>query len=176
MLSSSCCMRFLSLLSVKFWSRLLTALNLLPSIAMIASENRSSRRHSTINSRQTLRIAFPLSLRKSAMALKSGAKRPLSHISSTLRWVSQPVEIPVDADLQQHRRMVGGTPGVRRRHPLEAKAGQIQFVDEDVDHTHQVVLDDKVVKTIGQQRNLGSALPFDESLHAAAPNKPDASA
>ncbi len=82
-------MRFLSLLSVKFLSRLLTALNLLPSIATIASENRLSRRHSTMNSRQTLRIALPLSLRKSAMVLKSGARRPVSHISSTLRWVSR---------------------------------------------------------------------------------------
>jgi hypothetical protein len=54
-------------------------------------------------------------------------------------------------------------------------ARQIQFVDEDVDHTHRVVLDDKVVKTLGQQRNLGSPLPFDESLHAAALKKPDAS-
>jgi hypothetical protein len=72
-------------------------------------------------------------------------------------------------------RVVGGTPGVRRHHTLEAKARQIQFVDEDVDHTHRVVLDDKVVKTLGQQRNLGSALPLEESLHAAAPKKPDAS-
>ena len=87
----------------------------------------------------------------------------------------QPVEIPVDVDLQQHRRVVRGTPSVRRRHTLEAKAGQIQFVDEDVDHTHRVVRDDKVVKTLGQQRHLGSVLAFDESLHAAAPNKPDAS-
>jgi hypothetical protein len=67
------------------------------------------------------------------------------------------------------------SPSVRRRHTLEAKARQIQFVDEDVDHTHRVVLDDKVVKTLGQQRNLGSALAFDESLRAAALNKPDAS-
>ena len=58
---------------------------------------------------------------------------------------------------------------------LEAKARQIQFVDEHVDHAHRVVLDHKVVKTLGQQRNLGSALPFDESLHAAAPEKADAS-
>ncbi len=70
----------------------------------------------------------------------------------------QAVEIPVDVDLQQHRRVVRGTPGIRGCHALEAKARQIQFVDEDIDHTHRVVLDDKVVKTLGQQRNLGSVL------------------
>jgi hypothetical protein len=71
--------------------------------------------------------------------------------------------------------VVRGTSSVRRRHALEAKTRQLQFVDEDIDHPHRVVLDDIVVKTLGQQRNLGSVLAFDESLHAAALNKPDAS-
>ena len=38
---------------------------------------------------QNLRMPLPLSLRKSAMVLKSGAKRPVNHISSTLRWHSR---------------------------------------------------------------------------------------
>ena len=41
------------------------------------------------NWRQVARIAGPLSLRKSAIVLKSGASRPVSHISSTLRWASR---------------------------------------------------------------------------------------
>ena len=41
------------------------------------------------NSRHTNRMASPLSLRKSAMVLKSGASRPVSHISSTLRCASR---------------------------------------------------------------------------------------
>src|SRR5256885_4127245 len=74
---------------VKFRSRVLTALNLLPSIATLASLNSSRRRHSTTNSRQTLRIASPLSLRKSAMVLKSGIRRPVSQTNSMLRWHSR---------------------------------------------------------------------------------------
>ena len=35
------------------------------------------------------RIAAPLSRRKSAMVLKSGANRPVNHINSTLRWASR---------------------------------------------------------------------------------------
>jgi hypothetical protein len=37
----------------------------------------------------TARIAAPLSRRKLAMVLKSGARRPVSHISSTLRGASR---------------------------------------------------------------------------------------
>src|SRR6202012_4349398 len=54
-------------LRVKFRSRLFTALNLLPSIATLASGNRSKRRHSMMNLAHTLRMAPPFSLRKSAI-------------------------------------------------------------------------------------------------------------
>jgi len=74
---------------VKFLSRLFTALNLLPSIAATAWVNRASRRHRTMNCRQTARIASPLSFLKSAIVLKSGHSRPVSHISSTLRCASR---------------------------------------------------------------------------------------
>ena len=67
----------------------LTALNLLPSIATLASPNRPRRRHGTTNSRQTLRIASPLSLRKSAMVLKSGIRWPVRQTNSMLRWHSR---------------------------------------------------------------------------------------
>ena len=39
--------------------------------------------------KQTSRMALPLSLRKSAMVLKSGANCPVSHTSSILRWHSR---------------------------------------------------------------------------------------
>ena len=43
---------------------------------------------SMTNSQHTKRIASPLFFLKSAMVLKSGARRPVSHISSTLRCAS----------------------------------------------------------------------------------------
>src|ERR1700681_2474792 len=64
MLSSICARRRCILAWVKFRSRVLTVLNLLPSIATLASLNSSRRRDSTTNSQQTLRIAATLSLRK----------------------------------------------------------------------------------------------------------------
>ena len=52
MLSSICPRRRCILTCVKFRSRVLTALNLLPSIATLASLNNSRRRHSTTNARE----------------------------------------------------------------------------------------------------------------------------
>jgi hypothetical protein len=62
MLVSTCSRRRLFLLAVKLRSRLLTALNFLPSMATIASENRSGWRHNSTNWLQTLRIALAFSL------------------------------------------------------------------------------------------------------------------
>ena len=89
MLASVCSIRLATLATVKFLSRLLTALNLLPSMATTAWVNSLSPRHSSTNCAQAARIAGPLSRRKSAMVLKSGISRPVSHISSMLRWVSR---------------------------------------------------------------------------------------
>jgi hypothetical protein len=49
----------------------------------------SNRRHRAMNWRQAARIAAPLSFLKSAMVLKSGARRCVSHIISTLRPASR---------------------------------------------------------------------------------------
>ena len=54
---------------VKLRSRLFTALNLLPSIATLAADNRPISRQSPTKRVQTLRMARPLSLRKSAIVL-----------------------------------------------------------------------------------------------------------
>ena len=72
-----------------FGASLFTALNFEPSTATLAATNRPNCRHSATNCEQTLRIAAPLSLRKSAMVLWSGARRVVSHITSTLRPASR---------------------------------------------------------------------------------------
>ena len=64
-------------------------LELAPSTATTARVNRLSWWHSTTNCAQAARTANPPSRRKSAIVLKSGIKRPVSHINSMLRWVSR---------------------------------------------------------------------------------------
>ena len=70
--------------------------------------------------------------RKSAIVLKSGISRPVSHISSMLRWVSRSsrrldwmrLTIAVDVDLQKRRRMIGradrSPPARRQQTPAPA--------------------------------------------------------
>jgi len=85
---------------------LFTALNLLPSMATIASEKSFKLRHRTMNSRHTLRIALPLSLRKSAIVLvrHQSARKP-NQFDVTLRLALQSparldsVQVTVDIDL-----------------------------------------------------------------------------
>src|SRR3984957_2134666 len=89
MLSSIRSRRRFILASVKFLSRALTALNLEPSMATLGTLSKSSLRHSATKLRQTSPMASPLSLRKSAMILKSGANCPVSQTSSILRWHSR---------------------------------------------------------------------------------------
>ena len=72
MLSSSCARRRSTLPFVKLRSRLLTDLNLLPSMATLAVASRPSSRHSSTKRAQTWRKPRPLSLRKSAIVLWVG--------------------------------------------------------------------------------------------------------
>ena len=64
---------------------LLTALNLLPSMATNSFPNNSAPLHHTRNCTSTRLIASPFSCRNRHSVLKSGCNCPLSHINSTLR-------------------------------------------------------------------------------------------
>src|SRR5215212_8035807 len=148
MLSSICASRRCILAWVKLRSRVLTALNLLPSIATLASLSSSRRRHSTTNSRQTLWMASPLSLRKSAIVLKSGIRRPVSHTNSfPLQAPARlhPIEVSVDVNLQQRRRMVGRSSCCRWLDATKAESCQIKLIDKDIDRPDRIIVTQIVV-------------------------------
>src|ERR1700736_1510542 len=69
-------MRRSILARVKFLSRLLTALNLLPSIATLPCVSKPIVRHSATKRAHTLRMPVPLSLRKSAIVLVIRSQTP----------------------------------------------------------------------------------------------------
>ena len=152
MLSSSCAIRACSLRSVKFLSRLLTALNLLPSIATMPSVKSFSRRQSSTNSRQTSRMALPWSLRKSAIVLKSGQAPSQPHeLDVALRFALQPsarldsVQVAVDVDLEQDRRVIRRSASGRGLGAFESELVKLQPFNEHVDHPDGIVLGDVVV-------------------------------
>src|SRR5258707_6534597 len=173
MLSSMRSRRRFILASVKFLSRALTALNFDPSMATLAMLNRSSLRHSTMNSRHTLRMAGPLSLRKSAMVLKSGASCPgqPDHLDVALALSLQPparrhaVEVAVDVELEHHPRMIAGPADIKRLNVDEAKPIKIDPVDKRIHSTHRIVLSHVFVKTRREHRHLLAINPLHKARH-----------
>ena len=85
---STALMKFSSEFFVKLRSLLSTALMRVPSTASSSRPKRLNSRHSNVNWRNTARKAARLSLRKSAIVLKSGFKVRNSQITSMLRWHS----------------------------------------------------------------------------------------
>src|SRR3984893_13005958 len=176
MLSSICTSRRSILACVKLRSRVLTALNLLPSIATLASLNSSRRRHSITNSRQTRRVASPLSLRKSAIVLKSGIRRPVSHTNSMLRWHSRqaparvhPIEVSVDVNLQQRRRMVGRPSCRLWLDAAKAQLHHIKLIDKDIDRPDRIVLAQIVIQPLRKQSALAAVIANHKARHRIPP-------
>src|SRR5258705_4031898 len=173
MLSSICARRRCILAWVKFRSRVLTALNLLPSIATLASLNSSRRRHSTTNSRQTFRMASPLSFRKSAIVLKSGIRRPVSQnqldiaLALPLQAPARlhPIEVSVDVNLQQRPRMIGRPPCRLRLNAAKAQLGQIKLIDKDIDCPNRIILGQIVFQPLGKQSALTAVIANDKARH-----------
>jgi hypothetical protein len=97
----------------------------------------------------------------------------VSHINSTLRCASRSraaaglnaVEVAVDVDLEQDRRVVGRSARRGRFGTLEAQVSQLEFFDERIDDADRVVLTDVVIKALGQQLDLATVFAFDEPLH-----------
>jgi len=87
------------------------------------------------------RTAGPLSLRKSAIVLKSGVNRLVSHITSTLLRLTlqastrlDPVEVAIQIELQQRRLMVSWTAGCLGNNLLKAQYRQIEFLHSTLCH------------------------------------------
>src|SRR5260370_41558758 len=99
-------------------------------MATLAFASRPISRQSSTKRAQTLRMARPLSLRKSATVLWSGTRRPRSHITSTLRPASR---------------------SSRWLDPFEPEFGKIERIYERGDHPHWILLVDPVLKAFRQQ-------------------------
>ena len=65
--------------------------------------------------------------------------------------------------------MVGWPSGRRRLHASEPELGQIERIDERIDHANRIVLVDPVIEAFGQQRRLPPIRPLHEALHEIPP-------
>src|SRR5882757_6840966 len=177
MLSSICASRRCILAWVKFRSLVLTALNLLPSIATLASLNSSRRRHSTTNSRQTLRMASPLSLREVGYGLEvrhqpSGQPNQFNvALALPLQTPARlhAIEVSVDVNLQQRRRMIGRPSCRLWLNTAEAQPRQIKLIDKDIYRPDRIVLGQIVIQPLGKQRALTAVIANDKARHRILP-------
>ena len=55
-----------------------------------------------------------------------------------------PVEIAVNIELQQHRRMIRRPTSRLRIDPVKSQLGKVEFLDKNVDHPNRIVLADPV--------------------------------
>src|SRR2546423_13179316 len=122
-------------------------------------------------------MASPLSLRKSAMVLKSGIKRPVSQTSSMLRWHSRSrrrldctrLRVSVDVNLQQRRRMIGRPSCRLRLNAAKAEPGQIKFINKDINRPDRIILGQILFQPLGKQRALTAVIANDKARHRIPP-------
>ena len=67
-----------------------------------------------------------------------------------------PIEIAIDVELQQDRRMIRRPTGCLGIDPAEPKPGQVEFVDKDVNQANGIVLADPVFQAFRKQRALSA--------------------
>jgi hypothetical protein len=95
-------------------------------------------------------IAGPLSLRKSAIVLKSGVS--LRSFQPPAR--THPVQVAVEVEPQQIAGIIGRPARLRQRGVAEAEFLQREFLDKGVDETHRVLGRDVVVEDFGKEQAL----------------------
>jgi hypothetical protein len=76
-----------------------------------------------------------------------------------------PIEIAVNVELQQYRRMIRRPAGCLGIDPAEPKLRQVEFVHKDVDHANGIVLADPVFQAFRKQRALSTIHPLNEAPH-----------
>src|SRR5258708_28238978 len=76
-----------------------------------------------------------------------------------------PIEVSVDVNLQQHRRMVGWPSRRLRLDPAKAELRQIKLIDKDIDRPDRIVLAQIVIQPLGKQSALTAVIANDKARH-----------
>ena len=76
------------------------------------------------------------------------------------------IKIPVNVELQHHRRMVTGPARIRGSNGREAEISQVKGVDEGIDDANRIALVRPILQAFWQQRRLPAIDALDEPRHA----------
>jgi hypothetical protein len=80
-----------------------------------------------------------------------------------------PIEIAVDVELQQDRRMIRRPARYLGFDPVKSKLGQGEFIDKYINPANRIVLADPVFQAFREQRALTAIRPFNEAPHLILP-------
>ena len=142
------------LAGVKLRSRLLTALNLLLSTATIACVEQLQVPAQLHEAAADIADALAVVMTEVGNGLEVGRKSTGQphQLDVALRLALQPpagrnaVQVAVDVELEQHRRVVRRPTGRGRLSAGEAQSPQIELFDEGVDRANRIVFGDVVVE------------------------------
>src|SRR6202044_3656785 len=76
-----------------------------------------------------------------------------------------PIEVSVDVNLQQRRRMIGRPPCRLRLNAAKAQLGQIKLIDKDIDRPDRIILRQIVFQPLGKQSALTAVIANDKARH-----------
>ena len=80
-----------------------------------------------------------------------------------------PVEIAVDIQLQQDRRMIRRPASRLGINPVKSQLGQVEFLNKNVDHPNRIVLANPVFQAFRKQRALPAIGALNEAPHPIPP-------
>src|ERR1700730_5844678 len=80
-----------------------------------------------------------------------------------------PIEITVNVELQQHRRMVRRPAGGLGINPAKPKLGQIEPSDKDINHANRIILANPIFQAFRKQGALPAIHPLNKALHPIPP-------
>jgi hypothetical protein len=81
------------------------------------------------------------------------------------------VQVAIDDNFKQDRRMVGRASSRRRRSALKAERSQVKRVDKGIDDPNRIVFRNIVVQSLGEGHALGAIDPLNETLHTDLPER-----
>src|SRR5271157_23802 len=177
MLASICSSRLAALACVKFRSRELTALNLLPSMATVVARKQAGAPadHDEFATDFADGRAIVLAEIRDGLEVRRQAAREPHHFDVPLAFPLKlaaglnAVEVAVYVELQHHGCMVSGPSRQLRMHAPKAKLPEIELVDEKVDHPHRVFLGDIGFQLRRKHRSLSAIRPAHKARHRNSP-------
>ncbi len=82
-----------------------------------------------------------------------------------------PVEIPVDIELEQNRRMITRSACRQRLNSAKAQTTEIKFINEHIDDANRIILTNLIIQSFGKQCALAAVIAFNKTLHKTLPTK-----